>query len=120
MKSLYLRSLQIGLITAFALTAAPALAQDWTDYSYSFFIETSTSPIKIKGMEDVHVSDWQYFGTDASEGRMELPLSDGNTTNPVMPGAKMGFAGRQRVKKYFSEDIVLAQTFSVYQISRDS
>ena len=92
MKSLYLRSLKIGLITALALTATPAFAQDWTDYRYSFFIETSTSPIQIKGMEDVHVSDWQYFGTNTSEGRMELPLSDGNTTNPVMPGAKMGFA----------------------------
>lgn len=92
MKSLFLRSLQIGLITAFALTATPALAQDWTDYRYSFFIETSTSPIQIKGMADVHVSDWQSYGTGSSEGRMELPLSGGNTNNPLMPGAKMGFA----------------------------
>ena len=92
MKSSILKTLQIGLVAAFALTTTPALAQDWHSYQTSFFIETSTSPIQIKGMADVHVSDWQSFGTGSSEGRMELPLSGGNTNNPLMPGAKMGFA----------------------------
>ena len=92
MSSRFIKSLQIALVAAFALTTTPALAQDWTQYPYSFFIETSTSPIQIKGMADVHVSDWETFGTGSSEGRMALPLGEGNSNNPLMPGIKAGFS----------------------------
>ena len=83
-----LKLVLVGVIATFALTATPASAQNWTDYRYSFFLETHTSPMQIKGMADVHVSDYQ---TQALEGRMELPLGEGNTNNPLMPGLKLGF-----------------------------
>ena len=92
MKSSILKTLKIGLVAAFTLSTTPALAQDWTSYPFSFFVESSTSPMQIKGMADVHVSDWETYGTGSSEGRMALPLSGGNTNNPLMPGIKMGFA----------------------------
>ena len=86
MTSRFIKSLQLMLVAAVALMTTPASAQDWTQYPYSFFIESSTSPIQIKGMADVHVSDWETFGTGSSEGRMALPLSEGNSNNPLMPG----------------------------------
>lgn len=74
------------------LAGGNALAGHWSDFPYSVYIESSTSPMSIKGMSDVHVSDWETYGTGTSEGRMSLPLSEGNTTNPLLPGAKVGVA----------------------------
>lgn len=36
-------------------------------------------PLTTEDMKDVHVSDWQNYGTGASEGRVALPLSKGET-----------------------------------------
>lgn len=73
----------------------------------------------VPGCNDVVVDKVNGFLVPA---RSVTPLVDAICTLVESSNlrAKMGFAGRQRVKKYFSEDIVLAQTFSVYQISRDS
>ena len=92
MSSRFITNLPLALVAVVALISTPALAQDWTQYQYSFFLESSTSPIQIKGMADVHVSDWETYGTGSSEGRMALPLSEGESNDPLMPGIKAGFA----------------------------
>jgi len=59
-------------------------------------------PLETKEMEDVHVSDWQNFGTGSMEGRVHLPLSEGETS-----GLRLGYM--------VGVEYDLLQRFNVYQ-----
>lgn len=48
----------------------------------------NSSPFSLKGLHDVHVSDWQLYGTGVMEGRAEVLLSQSNTvSNTAIGGA---------------------------------
>ena len=76
--------------TAFTWGIQDARADRYANYPFSFYIQASTTPIAVQGMEDVHISDWQRFGTGSEEGRVALNLSEGNTENPALPGGRGG------------------------------
>jgi hypothetical protein len=55
-----------------------------------FHIGFAGSSLKISGLHDVHISDWQSFGTGPAEGRIHLPLAKGNTQG-FRPGLLLGY-----------------------------
>ncbi|MGD9200471.1 MAG: hypothetical protein PVI26_02820 [Chitinispirillia bacterium] len=54
---------------------------------YSCSILYSSIPLSVSGLRDVHVSDWELYGTGVMEGRAEVNLSESNTENNNSHGA---------------------------------
>ncbi len=50
----------------------------------------AVTPLEISGLQRVHASDWEDFGTGELEGRIELPLQRGNTSGERF-GARVGY-----------------------------
>lgn len=54
----------------------PTYAQD-PDTGVRLRVGLEAIPVEIRGVRDVHVSDWELYGTGETEGRVALPLSLG-------------------------------------------
>ena len=48
---------------------------------YSASLLYNSIPLSVSGLRDVHVSDWELYGTGVMEGRAEINLSQSNTKN---------------------------------------
>ncbi|MEC9465947.1 MAG: hypothetical protein VX834_09190 [Myxococcota bacterium] len=78
----------LAILLVSTLLIAPAYAERTPG---AFSVGFGTVPITVEGLTDVHVSDWETFGLGGAEGRIALPLSDGNTNAPMAPGIKLGY-----------------------------
>ena len=67
--------------------ASPSKAHDNTVYAM-----VSTLPLSVRGLENIHASDWQNFGLGPAEGRVSVPLAKGNTSGQAA-GLKLGWEG---------------------------
>jgi hypothetical protein len=72
-----------GLMAASLGLAASASA------GASFYVGGGMLPLKIEGVKDIAVSDWQIYGLGGAEGRMRLPLSKAETSG-LVPTVNVG------------------------------
>lgn len=79
-------------VTGYAQEVAPASAPKQADL-HSLYGGLAATPLTISGLRTVHVSDWEYYGTGPSEGRVSLPLGNGNTSG-LHAGLWLGYEGR--------------------------
>ncbi|MGM0558913.1 MAG: hypothetical protein ACQEVA_21170 [Myxococcota bacterium] len=94
-----LRALLTTLVFFGLCVCAPNLAAQETpatphSYGSGVFFGGGVFPLEVSGMENIHASDWQNYGLGASEGRVALPLGDGNM-NGFAYGLKLGFDTNQ-------------------------
>jgi hypothetical protein len=71
--------------SALADEAKPAPRRDGSIYG-----GLAIAPLEIGGLQRIHASDWEDFGTGPFEGRIELPLQRGNTSGERF-GARVGY-----------------------------
>lgn len=71
-------------------------------------------PFQSKDMSDIHVSDWQNYGTGAMEGRASLPLSRANKRG-VFPGVTLALEGPRDIPVFLEYQGLAFSTFSFQQ-----
>ena len=60
-----------------------------------FYFGYSQMPIEVSDLEDVHMSDWERWGTGSLESRVALSLSEGNRR--LAAGINFGFKSRKNI-----------------------
>ena len=60
------------------------------------YVGAAVIPLRVTGLEDLHVSDWEQWGLKSAddkslEARVALPLSEGNFEG-IMRGIRMGYS----------------------------
>lgn len=50
----------------------------------------SILPFAVEGLDDIHASDWENYGLGSSEGRVSIPLEQGNSSGTRF-GVLVGF-----------------------------
>ena len=75
-----------------------------------------TMPLSISGLADVHASDWENYGTGDMEGRVNLPLEGGNTSEIVRPGACVGYEIDLGVLPVFGELSIFPGSMNVFTV----